>query len=221
MVITYYGTSCFKVQSGETVIAFDPPSKKSGLRAPRFESHITLISHDHDKHNGRDVLNAKSGEELFVVDGPGEYEKKGIYINGIHSYHDKDSGKKYGSNTIYILKLEGINICHLGDFGEKELRDELKQEMGGVDVLFVPIGGDTVLDAEMAASIINKINPSIVVPMHFDSKSKKSAGKSKGHLDIFLEEMGHEKMTPEDKLTIKKKDIIEEKTRIVVLNSSI
>jgi len=221
MVITYYGTSCFRIQSGDTVISFDPPSKKSELKAPRFESNIVFISHGHDRHNGKDELNPK-GDELFVVDGPGEYEKGGIYANGIQSFHDSVGGKTNGLNTIYVIGLEGMKICHLGDFGEKGLRDELKEEIDGVDILFTPIGGDSVIDAESAATIINKINPSIVIPMHFDDSAKKSGKSSKkSAIDIFLEEMGQEKIKPEDKLTIKKKDILDEKTKIVVLKSII
>lgn len=217
MIITYYGASCFKIQSGEIVLGFDPPSKESGLKAPRFESHVALISHDHPKHNGREALNAKE-EKLLIVDGPGEYEIKGAFINGISSFHDGDQGKKYGLNTIYKVELEGLTLAHFGDFGEKDLRNNIKEALNGIDILILPIGGDTVMSAETAAQITSQIEPRVVIPMHFDSSSGKSkSGKSKSSLDIFLEELGQEKMKPEDKFTIKKKDLAEEGVKVVIL----
>ncbi len=126
MIITYHGVSCFKIQAGETVLAFDPPSKKSGLKYPRFHADIILQSHDHDRHNGKENLMSKE-KESFFVDTPGEYEIKGIYIQGLKSFHDAEGGEKYGSNTIYVVRLENVNLCFLGDFGEKELRPELKE----------------------------------------------------------------------------------------------
>lgn len=205
MVITYYGVSCFKIQSGETVIAFDPPSKKSEEKNPRFETHIAFISHNHPRHNGYDVLNGKGGE-LFIIDTPGEYEARGIRSVGVRAFHDNENGKKYGLNTVYRVEMEGITLAHLGDFGERVLAGEAKETLGGIDILFVPIGGDTVLDPEEAAAIVNQIEPGIVIPMHYDAKNLKT----------FLKEMGQE-ATEEDKLTIKKKEINGEETKVVVL----
>lgn len=205
MVITYYGVSCFKVQSGETVIAFDPPSKESKEKSPRFETHVAFISHDHPRHNGRDSLNGK-GDELFIIDTPGEYETRGIRVIGVRSCHDDQGGKKRGLNTIYRVEMEGIALAHLGDFGEKELAGEVKETLGDIDILFVPIGGDAVLDPEAAAAIVNRIEPGVVIPMHYDAKSLKT----------FLKEMGQE-VQEEEKLTIKKKEIASEETKVVVL----
>jgi L-ascorbate metabolism protein UlaG (beta-lactamase superfamily) len=205
MVITYYGVSCFKVQSGETVIAFDPPSKASDEKSPRFETHLVFISHDHPRHSGGDVLNAKDGDYM-IIETPGEYEAKGIRAEGIRSFHDNQSGKKHGLNTIYKVEMEGISICHLGDFGEKNLKSEVREAIGSVDILFIPVGGETVLDAEDAAAIVNQIDPSIVIPMHYDKASLKT----------FLKEMGQGE-EEEDKLTIKKKEINAEETKVVVL----
>src|SRR3989344_5375 len=126
MVITSYGISCFKIASGQLVLAFDPPSKKSAAKSPYFQTDILLISHDHDNHNGRDILHAPKDGEIFVVDGPGEYEYKGVTIQGIASFHDNQEGKKEGSNTIYRVELEDIILLHMGDFGEDELRPEIK-----------------------------------------------------------------------------------------------
>ncbi len=209
MIITYYGVSCFKVQAGETVIAFDPPSKESDFKAPRFQANAVFISHDHKDHGGREALSAKEeGKELLVIDGPGEYEFSGIYAKGIKSFHDSGNGEKFGLNTIYKLKFEDIRICHLGDFGEKDLRPETKEAIGEIDILFIPIGGDSVLDAQGAAKVVSQIEPKIAIPMHYkDSKTLKK----------FMDEFGNGSVKPADKLTLKKKDLSDNKIQVVVL----
>ncbi len=201
MVITYYGLSCFKIQSGDNTLVFDLPLKSSGLRPPRFHSDIIIQSSSYDAEK---VL-----EDSFLIDGPGEYEVKGVYIRGMKSYHDSSFGKKYGLNTIYVLRLENMNLCFLGDFGEKELRPELKEGIGKIDILFVPITGE--LDAEEARNIINQIEPAIAIPAHFSEEKKGDALKK------FLGEMGQKDTKPQEKLSIKKKDIKENGTEVVVL----
>lgn len=207
MVITYYGLSCFKVSSGEFVLAFDPPSKKSSFKSPRFRADAVLISHDHEDHNGYDQISGKENNDPIKIDGPGDYEIRGVNIQGVPSYHDSVFGKKLGLNTIYTADIENIKICHLGDFGEKELGEETKAAIGQVDILFLPIGGKTVLDPENAAKVASRLEPKIIIPMHYEKKE----------LSLFLKELGVENAKPEDRLTIKKKELPEGKAELRVL----
>ncbi len=207
MVITYYGLSCFKVSSGEFVLAFDPPSKKSSFKSPRFGADVAFISHDHEDHNGYDEIGGKENRPPVKIDGPGDYEIRGINIRGIPSYHDSVSGKKFGLNTVYSADPENIKICHLGDFGEGDLREETKAAIGQVDILFLPVGGKTVLDPENAAKIANRLEPKIIIPMHYEKKE----------LSLFLKELGVENAKSEDKLTLKKKELPDGKTEVRVL----
>lgn len=211
MVITYYGSSCFKVSSGEFVLAFDPPSKKSSFKSPRFRADAVLISHNHDDHSGYEMISGKENTAPVKIDGPGEYEIQGVDINGVFSWHDAHSGKKLGQNTIYSAEVEDIKICHLGDFGEKEMRSETLESIGPVDILFLPIGGKTVSDAETALKAANQLEPKIIIPMHYEKKE----------LTAFLKEAGAESSKPEEKLTIKKKEIAGDRARVVVLKPSI
>jgi len=209
MIITYYGSSCFKVQSGETVLVFDPPSKESKFKSPRFASNLVFISHNHKDHNGWE--NFTAGEKKPVIlNGPGEYESNGIHIMGVLTYHDSCLGKDRGMNTAYVVNLENINICHLGDYGESELRGKLKEDIGEVDILFVPIGGGSVIDAEFASKVVSQIEPRIVIPMHYgDGKSPE--------LKKFINEMGGNGK-PIDKLTLKKKDLDGKESQFIVLS---
>ena len=150
----------------------------------------------------------------FLIQGPGEYERKDIFVQGIPSYHDDKDGKERGRNTIYTIEAEEMNLCHLGDFGEKELSPEQLEKIGDVDILMVPIGGMFTLDAKGAAKIISQIEPRIVIPMHYSLPKLKV--KIDG-LEPFLKEMGQKSAESQPKLLIKKKDLTAEETKVVVL----
>lgn len=200
------------------VIAFDPPSRKSKFKSPYFQTGIVLVSHEHEHHNGKDVLHGKGDTPPFVIDGPGEYEHQGITVIGIPSFHDSQKGKKQGLNTVYQVTMEDLTLLHLGDFGEAELRPELKERIGGtIDVLFLPIGGGTVMDPETAASIAGKIEPKIIIPTHYEGETE----KKKSALAEFLDEIGAAGTKAEQKFTFKKRDLPTEDTRVVVLEANI
>ena len=210
MVITYYGLSCFKIESGKLTLAFDPPSKDSDLKPPRFSADVVLSSLNHPRHNG---LRELPGEP-FLISGPGEYEARGLQISGTPSFHDKESGNKRGLNTIYTVVMEDIRLCHLGDLGTAELDAEAIEAMGEIDILFIPSGGEDVLDPENAAKVINLIEPKIVIPMQY-AISKSSIKGAK--VDELLDELGEKGIKSEEKLTIKRKELPEDGTKVVVL----
>ncbi len=213
MVIQYYGHSCFKISSGEITIAIDPYSKEIGLTPPRFSADILTVSHNHFDHNNKDSI---SGEP-FIIENPGEYEIKGVFIKGIEADHDEKGGKERGKTTIFKFETEGIRICHFGDFGQEILKDEQLKDIGEIDILLIPVGGHFTIDSKGAAKVVHQLEPKIVIPMHFKTpqvKIKELAG-----VEPFLKEMGATKTVPQEKLTIKKKDLIEEKTQVVVLEN--
>jgi len=192
------------------VVFTDPFNKELGLVPPRGQANIVTVSHQHPDHNNYESL---SGEPL-MVDGPGEYESKGVNIKGIFSYHDNQEGKERGTNTIYVIEIEGIKICHLGDLGQKKLTDEQLEEVNEVDILMIPVGGVYTLDGEGAVDIINQIEPRLVIPMHY--KITGLNAKIEG-AEGFLKEMGVGKKEAVDKLTLKKKDLPQEETEVVVM----
>lgn len=224
MVITYYGLSCFKIQSGDTVLAIDPFSKESGLTPPRFEAHAVLSTHGHENHNNVEALTAKEKDtDVFKITGPGEYEFKGILVRGIESFHDSKNGKQKGKNTIYIIEWEGMRLAHLGDYGEETLRSEIQEALGTPDILFLPVGGGDTIDGESAAKLANQIEPRVIIPMHYKI-SGLPAGQAglKAKLDgvdVFMKEMG-EKAEAEEKFTIKKSGLPNaEDSKIIILKT--
>ena len=211
MIITWYGQSCFKIQSGETVLAVDPFDKSIGLTPPRFRADILAVTHDHYDHNNKESING----EPFLICGPGEYEIKGLEILGVESFHDDSEGAKRGKNTIYKIEMDEIRICHLGDLGQEKLTDKQLQTLGEIDILMVPVGGKYTIGAAESIAVINQIEPRIVIPMHYKIPGLKIdvAGLSE-----FLKEFGSKETKPEEKLTLKKKDLPqEEETKLIVL----
>ncbi len=205
MVITYNGTEFFKVQFGNTTIAFNPISKDSKLKASRFGADIALISFNHPDMNGAETLSF-GDREPFVISGPGEYETKDIFIKGFESH--TSYGGKGGINTIYLLSLDGMNLCFLGALDTPELKKETIEAIGEIDILFVPIGAEGVLKPADAYRLAVSLEPKVIIPMHYDDKM----------LKLFLKEGGESSETV-DKLTVKKKDLEGKEGDIIVLKA--
>jgi hypothetical protein len=207
MVITYYGGEFFKFQVGDVVIGYNPPSKNSAFKSGKFGADIALISMKHDDFN--DVGSLTYGEKVpFVISGAGEYEKSGVSIRGFEVV--TTYGGKQKMNTIYTVLFENISLCLLGAIASPaQLNADLREKIGQVEILFVPIGGGDVLSPSDAYSkVAVSLEPNIIIPMHYNAGSKE--------LQAFLKEAANssEEM---DKLTIKKKDLAEKTGHIIAL----
>jgi len=210
MIITYHGAGFHRVTFGDTSIAFNPISKDSSLKQTRFGVDIALISLEHPDYNG--VENVTHGEKIpFVARGPGEYEVKDVLIKGYPTVSDYNGTRRI--NTVYLVKLEKMLLLHLGALGTKELPSELKETLDSIDILFVPIGGEGVLEPSPAHELAVSIEPKVVIPSHHIGTGIKNA------LEIFLKEEGAENgtRTPQEKYTIKAKDIELSQNEVVVL----
>ncbi|MEK7109045.1 MAG: MBL fold metallo-hydrolase [Patescibacteria group bacterium] len=203
MVISYLGGQCFKVSQGDLTLSFNPPGKGSSLASAKFGADIALVSLDNKDFNG--VENAAFGErQPFVIQGPGEYEVKGVVVRGFGT--PSSYGGKQTTNTIYSVTLEGMNLCFLGALGAGELPAAAKQELDDIDILFVPV--ETVGHAA-AYKLAVQLEPKAVVPMHYSPAS----------LKLFLKEAGAEDQKAQEKLTVKRKDLEGKEAEIVVLSA--
>ncbi len=197
MELTWLGHSCFRLRGKDATLITDPPDPATGYSLGRITADIVTVSHNHAGHN---FVKAISGDPK-VVDGPGEYEVHQILISGVQTYHDRERGKVLGRNTAYLITMDDVQICHLGDLGDA-LDDRAQEALSGADVLLVPVGGSAALDAERAVEVIAQIEPRIVVPMHYATPAYKPGGLDP--VDKFLREMGVEASEPLPKLAITK-----------------
>ncbi|KKU86417.1 MAG: hypothetical protein A2667_01900 [Candidatus Wildermuthbacteria bacterium RIFCSPHIGHO2_01_FULL_47_27] len=216
MHIVWHGQSCFQVQvlrqKGEqTSLIIDPFSEEIGLRLPKISAaDVVLVTHDHSDHNNKKGM----GGSPFLIEGPGEYETREIFVEGIPSWHDNANGGERGGNTIYAIEAEDMRLCHLGDLGQKELTENQLERIGEADILMIPVGGVYTITASDAVKIIAQIEPRIVIPMHYAIPGLKV--KLDG-VDKFLKEMGVKSVEPQQKLLIKKKDLPQEETKVMLL----
>ena len=213
--IYWAGQSCFQISVSNSRdhsadIVIDPFDESTGLKLPNLSADIVLVTHDHKDHNNvKDIKGTP-----FIIQGPGEYEVKEVFVQGIPSFHDDKEGKEKGQNTIYIFEAEEMRFCHLGDLGQKLLTDEQLEKIDGVDVLMIPVGGESTIDSSAAQKIISQIEPKIVIPMHY------ALPKSKEKLDEvakFLKTMGKPSIVAQDKFVVKSSTIVKDGMEIVVL----
>jgi L-ascorbate metabolism protein UlaG (beta-lactamase superfamily) len=211
MVITHHGGQCFKVTLGDLTIVFDPISKGGTLPSVRFGADIALVSRNHPNMNG--VEEVTYGEkEPFAVTGPGEYERQGVVVQGFlsKSKYGLAKGQEDAVNTIYAVDIEDMTLVHLGALADTELSKEARESIDEIDVLFVPIGGDGVLSPAKAHELAVSLEPKIIIPMHWNGMGEPKS------LEMFLKDAGSSTETV-DKLTLKKKDLIDREGSILVL----
>lgn len=210
MVITYHGGECFKVSFGTTTLAFNPISKQSKLDPVKFGADVALVSVNHPDFNG--VEQVTYGERTpFVVSGPGEYEIGDVVVRGFGVKTVYDRLERF--NTIYQVTLEGITMVFLGALSDSKIDPKILESFTDIDILFLPIGGGDVLDVPAASALAVKLEARAIIPMHYDQKD------TKGALAAFLKEEGAEGTKPEEKLTVKKKDLLEMEGAIIVLKA--
>jgi L-ascorbate metabolism protein UlaG (beta-lactamase superfamily) len=213
MYITWLGYSCFKIQDKTTpdgvTLVTDPFDKSLGLKVPNFEADIVTISHEHAGHNNSSALRGQP----FIINSAGEYDTKGVMIEGVESYHDDKEGAKEGKNTIYRIEIDDISVVHLGDLGQI-LDSKQLEKIGQVDILIIPVGGGKILDAKNAVEIVSQIEPRIIIPMHYKTRGLKD---NLDDVEKFVKELGI-KPTIEEKLKISKKDLPSEDMELVILN---
>lgn len=213
--IWWYGQACFKIKGKSASLVFDPYDPDfCGLSRLKVDADTVCVSHDHRDHNNvQAVTSPEEGKNPFVIAGPGEYEISSVNIVGTRSFHDDKEGNERGENTIYQVVVDGVNIVHLGDLGQKKLSREQTENLSTCDVLLIPVGGVYTIGAREAPDIIAQVEPKIVVPMHYFLDGLKFNLEP---VESFLKAMGKEKVEPIGKLSVSPEKLPEE-VEIVVL----
>lgn len=218
MEIKYLGHSSFLIKTKTAKVITDPyDSEMVGIKFPKIEADIITVSHQHEDHNQVDQVKLpETGNSPLIINLPGEFEKNGVRIFGFKSYHDNQNGAERGENILFKIEAEGVSLLHCGDLGFIP-EDSFLEAIGDVDILLVPTGGVYTIDHSQAFELVKKIEPSIVIPMHFNHSrlNQKNFGQL-NKVEEFTKKFGIEKPVALTKLVYKKEEG-EEEMKVVVL----
>jgi L-ascorbate metabolism protein UlaG (beta-lactamase superfamily) len=209
--VTWLGHGCFRLRGRGAAVVTDPYPPAIGLKLSRLDADLVTVSHEHDNHNYTQVV-----REAYEIRGPGEYEVAGVSVVGVPTYHDAERGAKHGRNTVYLIDIDDVRVVHLGDLGHK-LDDAEAEAVSSTDVLLVPVGGRSALNAAQAAEVVRQLEPRYVVPMHYAIPGLKL---QLDPVDRFLKEMAVAAAEPQPKLTVQKSSG-EYETKVVVLEPKV
>ncbi len=175
MRVEWYGQSAFRLSGAEQSVAIDPFADMSAMAASRgmqfdyppiegVEADLLLVTHEHMDHNGVEAI---GGEPTVLRSTAGTLQSPLGEVVAIASEHDEAAGTERGPNTIFVFELDGLRVCHFGDFGQSTLREEQAAAVGSCDLLFLPVGGGPTIGATQARAIVERLRPRWVVPMHY------------------------------------------------------
>ena len=175
MQVEWYGQSAFRLSAAAETVVIDPFADMSAMAASRgmqfdyppiegVEADLLLVTHEHIDHNGVEAI---GGDPAILRSTAGKLESPIGEVVAIASEHDEAAGTERGPNTIFVFELDGLRVCHFGDFGQSALREEQAAAIGEVDLLIVPVGGGPTIGAVQAGAIVERLSPRWVVPMHY------------------------------------------------------
>ncbi len=162
MRLVWHMHSCFEINDQATVVMDPHDGRSIGVKPPSLKADVVTISHDHFDHNAVRVIKG----DYVVVKDVAPKNVRGVAIRGITGFHDDVNGEKRGKMNIFHLTLDGVRFCHLGDLGHMLSGPQI-EELGEVDVLFVPVGGVFTIDGAQAQDLVKQIGPKVAIPMHF------------------------------------------------------
>lgn len=193
------GHSCFRLKGKQSTVVTDPFPPNLGYTLGKVPAKIITVSHAHKGHSYVEGI----GDEPRIIKGPGEYESGGVLTIGVQTYHDNEKGAQRGKNTAYVISIDDILVCHLGDLGHVLTADQVAA-IDSIDVLMIPVGGVSTIDATQAAQVVRQLEPKIVIPMHYKTEVLK---RELDTVDRFLKEMGVKEAIPQPKLLVNKNNL--------------
>ncbi len=196
MEINWLGHSCFRLKGKAGTVITDPYDGGVEYNLGKVSANIVTLSHDHPGHNNAGGV----GGEFKTITGPGEYEISGIFVYGVRTYHDREKGNERGKNTSFLIEIDDVKVCHLGDLGHVPSAGQI-EDISDADVLLIPVGGASTIDSSEAVQIISLISPTFVIPMHYKTEA---VSRELDPIDKFLKEMGIKEAIPVPRLTINK-----------------
>jgi len=198
--ISWLGYAYFRLRGKEATILNDPFASNNVPASQRLTADIVTISHPHPNHNATGGLTG----EYRLLEGPGEYEISGVFIQGVPTFHDEHGGKERGKNVVFRLDIDELAVCHLGDLGHILTSAQVEQ-IGNVDVLLVPVGGHTTINATQAAEVASLLQPRLVIPMHYNTGTPGT--EALDPVDRFCKEMGATSLKPQPRVNVSRTNL--------------
>jgi L-ascorbate metabolism protein UlaG (beta-lactamase superfamily) len=209
--VTWLGHGCFRLRGRGAAVVTDPFPPSIGLKLSKLDADLVTVSHGHDNHSYTQAV-----RDPYEIRGPGEYEVAGVSVIGIPTFHDAEKGARQGRNTVYLIEIDDVRVCHLGDLGHA-LEDSEAEAISSPDVLLVPVGGRNAITAAQAAQVVRQLEPRYVVPMHYAIPGIKV---DLDPVDRFLKEMGVTAPEPLTKLSVQASSG-EYETKVIVLEPKV
>jgi L-ascorbate metabolism protein UlaG (beta-lactamase superfamily) len=211
MKIEWLGHSSFKLTESTGISLVTDPfdAAKVGIPYPEVTADYVTISHKHFDHDA--IANVKNYKA--VIDSPGAFELEGVFLYGFMSYHDQKKGALRGKNIVYKIRMDGVEVCHLGDIGE-ELTPMLAELIGSINILLIPVGGRYTINAKQAKEYVDMLMPDVVIPMHYMAEGYNTLLDD---LEDFLRLFDEENIEYADNvLEFNRNDFDGERTRVVL-----
>ncbi len=209
MQIVFHGYSCFTIKGDSIEIVTDPFTDELGVVVPQLTADLVTVSHDHRNHCNTGIV---SGSPK-IFDWPGEYEYKDVSLKGVSTFHNKKDQDDRGENISFVIVVDDIKICHLGSLGSK-LTDKQLELLGDIDILMMPIGGETTIDPKKGVDVIEQIDPRIIIPMRYKLPGLTRELES---VENFAKLLGHEVFETSQKLVTSKLKLPTDTAEFVVL----
>ena len=166
MTLQWLGHSCFAITLNDGhVIVTDPYDDSVGYPPLHVKADLVLSSHGHFDHN---CFAAVEGDPE-IINAPGVYERFGVKITGVPSFHDDVRGAKRGENVIFAVEAGDMKLVHLGDLGHQPETDAQRAVLQDVDILLIPIGGTFTITTPEAVKLIGTFKPRAAVAMHYQN----------------------------------------------------
>lgn len=212
MEITWLGHSCFRLRGRNASVITDPFEASSGYSLGKAAADVVTVSNGHPHHNAAAAIEG----DPIVLDGPGEYEVKGVVVTAFRT----DAPKAQGTttrNTAFVIEIDDVTVCHLGDLGNV-LNPEQIELSKDANVLLLPVGGHCTIGSAQAVQVISQVEPKVVIPMHFATDVSTAELDS---LDHFLREMGLTATEPQARLVVTPSSLPAEPTVTVLQYQSV
>jgi L-ascorbate metabolism protein UlaG (beta-lactamase superfamily) len=194
--LSWLGHACFRLRGRDVTIVTDPYASDGWGYPPLTTSaNVVTISNDHPHHADASAVEGRA----HVLRGPGEYEIGGALIWGVRT--SRPASGTAVKNTAFIIQLEELTICHLGDLGNAPLTSDELTHIKDADVLLIPVGGHCTINAQQAAGVVAQVEPKLIVPMHY------ATSETRGVLELddvgrFCKELGATEAAPRTRLSI-------------------